>query len=64
MKVNFSTAKISSLSDYFNIGFHRDVEEDYLFCIMLFGRDFSWRFFKKDTEWATEDLSYEEWDQA
>jgi hypothetical protein len=31
---------------------------------MLFGRDFVWRFFKKNTEWATEDYDYEEIDQA
>jgi hypothetical protein len=56
--------KLNRLGDYFNFGFHKDVEEDYSLCIMLFGRDFVWRFFKKDTEWATEDYDYEELDQA
>ena len=63
MKIVFYTMKLNRLSDYFNIGFHKDVEEDYCFCIMLFGRDFVWRFFKKDTEWSTEDM-VEELDQA
>ena len=62
MKLKFYTMKLSRLSDYFNFGFHKDVEEDYSLSIMLFGRDFVWRFFKKNTEWATEDYDYEELD--
>jgi hypothetical protein len=52
VKVKFHTQKISRLSDYFNVGFHKDIEEDYSFSIMLFGRDYIWSFFKKDSEYA------------
>ena len=58
MKIKFHTQKVTSLSDYFNIGFHKDIEEDYSFCIMLFGRDYSWSFFKKDSEYA-----FDGWDE-
>jgi hypothetical protein len=58
MKIKFNTQKVTSLSDYFNVGFHKDIEEDYSFCIMLFGRDYSWSFFKKDSEY-----SFDGWDE-
>jgi hypothetical protein len=58
MKIKFHTQKVTSLSDYFNVGFHKDIEEDYSFCIMLFGRDYSWSFFKKDSEY-----SFDGWDE-
>ena len=60
MKIKFDTTKVTSLGDYFNFGFQKDEEEDYCLCIMLFGRDFVWRFFKKDSQWSIE----EDWDQA
>ncbi len=52
MKIRFHTQKVTSLSDYFSIGFHKDIEEDYSFCIMLFGRDYSWSFYKKNSNWS------------
>jgi hypothetical protein len=58
MKIKFNTQKVTSLSDYFNVGFHKDIEEDYSFCIMLFGRDYSWSFFRKDSEY-----SFDGWDE-
>jgi len=60
MRIRFYTQKINSISDYFNIGFHKDSEEDYCIAIMLFGRDFVWRFFKKDSEWAIESYTDED----
>ena len=58
MKIKFHTQKVTSLSDYFNVGFHKGIEEDYAFCIMLFGRDYSWSFYKKDSEY-----SFDGWDE-
>jgi hypothetical protein len=55
--MRFETQKINRLSDYFNIGFHKDVEEDYMFCIMFFGRDYVLRFFKKDSGWDPDALT-------
>jgi hypothetical protein len=67
MKMKFETMKISSFSDFFSVGFFKDVEEDYMFNITLFGRDFTIRFFKKDSEWSHGEwcqICGEELDQA
>jgi hypothetical protein len=55
MKIKFETMKVTNLSDFFNIGFHKDIEEDYMFNVMLFGRDYTLRFFKKNSDWSPED---------
>jgi len=51
MKTRFQTLKITSIKDYFNIGWLKGNEADYALYILLFGREFSWSFYKKDSEW-------------
>jgi len=51
MKTRFQTLKIATIKDYFNIGWIKDIEADYSLHILLFGREFSWLFYKKDSEW-------------
>ena len=51
MKTRFQTLKITTVRDYFNIGWLKGNEADYALYILLFGREFSWLFYKKDSEW-------------
>jgi hypothetical protein len=51
MKSKFQTLKIATIRDYFNIGLIKDNEADYSLHIILFGREFSWYFYKKDSVW-------------
>jgi len=51
MKTRFQTLKITRFNDLFNIGLLKDAEADYSLHILLFGREFSWLFYKKDSEW-------------
>jgi hypothetical protein len=51
MKVSFQTLKITTIKDYFNLGFVKDDEADYALHILLFGREFSWRFYKENSAW-------------
>ncbi len=51
MKTRFQTLKIASIRDYFNIGLIKDNEADYSLHIILFGREFSWYFYKENSVW-------------
>ena len=51
MKTRFQTLKITRFNDLFNVGLLKDAEADYSLPILLFGREFSWLFYKKDSEW-------------
>ncbi len=51
MKTRFQTMKIATIRDYFNIGWLKDNEADFALHIVLFGREFSWCFYKEDSEW-------------
>jgi hypothetical protein len=43
--------KIATIRDYFNIGWLKDNEADFALHIVLFGREFSWCFYKENSEW-------------
>ena len=51
MKIKFHTAKIARFSEYFSIFITNNDESDLTIAIVLFGRDFSWSFYKKDSSW-------------
>ena len=51
IKTRFQTMKITTFRDCFDIGWLKDNEADYALHIMLFGREFSWRFYKEDSGW-------------
>ncbi len=51
MKTKFQTLKVTTIRDYFNIGWIKDNEADFSLHIVLFGREFSWYFYKKDSLW-------------
>ncbi len=63
MKTKFQTLKITTIRDYFNIGFLKDNEADYSLYILLFGREYSWNFYKKDSKWM-DYYEDEVWEQA
>jgi hypothetical protein len=50
--------KISRIRDYFNIGWLKDNEADFSLYILLFGREFSWLFYKEGSVWM--DYYYED----
>ena len=62
MKIKFNTMKFIRLRDYFNVDWYADEEADFTLNIILFGREYSWDFFKKDSEWM--DYYNEDLDQA
>ena len=66
MKIKFDSNKLVSLKDFFNIGWYKDNEADFALHITLFGREYSWDFYKKDSGWiGYYDGTYdEEWEQA
>ena len=66
MKIKFHSNKLVSLKDCFNIGWYKDDQADFAFNITLFGREYSWDFYKKDSGWiGYYDGTYdEEWEQA
>ena len=51
MKIKVTTRKFLKLRDYFNIFWYLDNEADLSFNLTLFGREFSWDFYKKDSNW-------------
>ena len=51
MKIRFQSLKINGIRDYFNIGWLKDNEADFNLYILLFGREFSWAFYKEDSVW-------------
>jgi hypothetical protein len=53
MKTRFYTVKYTRFRDLFSLGFLRDNEADLNVYISLFGREYSWSFFKKDSEWMS-----------
>ena len=52
MKVKFRSMKLFKLRDYFDIGWRIDDEADFSLSIVLFGRQYSWDFYTKDTAWS------------
>jgi hypothetical protein len=65
MKIKLHSNKLVSLKDYFNIGWYKDCEADFSLNITLFGCEYSWDFYKKDSEWiGYYDGTYDEWEQA
>ena len=54
--------KLFRLKDYFNVGWRKDDEADFAFNIALFGREYSFDFYKKDSGWM--DYYDEDLDQA
>ena len=62
MKIKFNTMKFIRLRDYFNVDWYADEEADFTLNIILFGREYSWDFYKKDSEWM--DYYNEDLDQA
>ena len=62
MKIKFNTMKFIRLRDYFNVGWYADEESDFTLNIIIFGREYSWDFYKKDSEWM--DYYNEDLDQA
>ena len=62
MKIKFNTMKFIRLRDYFNVDWYADEEADFTLNIILFGREYSWDFYKKDSEWI--DYYNEDLDQA
>ena len=54
--------KFVRLRDYFNVGWYADEEADFTLNITLFGREYSWSFYKKDSQWI--DYYNEDLDQA
>jgi hypothetical protein len=53
MKTRFYTLKFTRVRDLFNFGFLRDNEADLNVYVSLFGREYSWSFFKKDSKWMS-----------
>jgi len=62
MKIKFTSMKLFRLKDYFNVGWRKDDEADFAFNIALFGREYSFDFYKKDSGWM--DYYEEDLDQA
>jgi hypothetical protein len=53
MKIRFYTIKFLRFRDLFNIGWLVDNEADFNLYITLFGREYSWSFYKKDSGWMS-----------
>ena len=51
MKIKYRTSKFLRLRDCFNVGWLIDNEADFSFNLTLFGREYSWDFYKKDSGW-------------
>ena len=62
MKIKFDSNKLVSLKDFFNVGWYKDNEADFALHITLFGREYSFDFYKKDSGWM--DYYEEDLDQA
>lgn len=52
MRIKFRTIKLANIRDYFDIGWRVDDEADFALCIVFFGREYCWDFYKKDSAWS------------